>query len=107
MVLWLPQMVIFLMAVTGLPVFSASWEMARLWSRRTMAWNCSGFSLGALARAMRALVFAGLPTTSTFTVRLATSLRASPWGLKMPPFAERRSLRSMPALRGRAPTSSA
>ena len=32
---------------------------------------------------------------------------AWPWGLKMPPLADRRSERSMPALRGMAPTSSA
>ncbi len=81
--------------------------MARLWSRRTMAWNWLGLSLGALERAIRAFVLAGLPTTSTLTLRLATSLRAWPWGLKMPPLAESRSLRSMPALRGRAPTSRA
>src|SRR2546429_4940980 len=31
---WLPQIVIFLMSVTAAPVFLASCEIARLWSRR-------------------------------------------------------------------------
>ena len=34
-------------------------------------------------------------------------LSAWPWGLKMPPLASSRSLRSIPLLRGRAPTSTA
>ena len=37
-------------------------------------------------------------------VRLALSLSALPCGWKMPPLADSRSLRSMPALRGMAPT---
>ena len=57
--------------------------------------------------AIRALVFAGLPTTSTLTSRLALRDSASPWGLKMPPLADSRSERSIPALRGIAPTSRA
>src|SRR6202007_2305119 len=38
---WLPQMVTFLMSVTSAPVFWASCEMARLWSRRVNAENRS------------------------------------------------------------------
>src|ERR1700752_5453344 len=36
---WLPQIVIFLMSVTAAPVFLASCEIARLWSRRGGAGN--------------------------------------------------------------------
>ena len=61
----------------------------------------------ALDWAISALVFAGLPTTRTLTSRLALRDSASPCGLKMPPFADSRSARSMPALRGIAPTSRA
>ena len=38
---WLPQIVIFLMSVTAAPVFLASCEIARLWSRRVSAENRS------------------------------------------------------------------
>src|SRR3954463_8369316 len=34
---WFPQIVSFLMSVTELPVFRASWDRARLWSRRGRA----------------------------------------------------------------------
>jgi hypothetical protein len=57
--------------------------------------------------AIRAFVFAGLPTTRTFTSSAALALMASPWGLKMAPFASRRSARSMPCWRGLAPMSRA
>ena len=56
---------------------------------------------------MSAFVFAGLPTTSTLTSSAAPALSASPCGLKIAPLASRRSARSMPFERGRAPTSSA
>ena len=82
----------------------ASWLIARLWSRRVIAVNLPGSRSGALFIAITALVLAGLPTTSTFTSLLAERLNASPCGLKMPPFAESRSARSMPALRGIEPT---
>ena len=104
---WLPQMVIFFTLLTGRPTFCATWVSARLWSRRIMAVNCVGFRLGALFIAISALVLAGLPTTSTFTSRLANSSSARPWGPKILPLASSRSLRSMPGPRGRAPTSSA
>ena len=54
---------------------------------------------------MSAFVFAGLPTTTTRTSSSATAPIALPWGPKMPAFAASRSPRSMPAVRGRAPTS--
>ncbi len=60
---------------------------------------------GALAMAINALVLAGFPTTSTLTSSAAPALIASPWGLKMPPLASKRSERSIPGPRGRAPTS--
>ena len=44
---------------------------------------------------------------TTFTERLATSLSALPCCVNMAPFASSRSLRSIPLLRGRAPTSRA
>ena len=62
---------------------------------------------GAALIAISAFVLAGLPTTSTFTSSAAPALIASPCGLKMPPLASSRSARSMPFVRGRAPTSSA
>ncbi len=66
----------------------------------------SGIS-GAWARAMRQFVLQGLPTTTTRTSEAAWAAMASPWGPKMPPLMVSRSLRSMPALRGIEPTSSA
>ncbi len=54
-----------------------------------------------------ALVLAGLPTTSTRTLRFATSFMALPCAEKICALAMSRSLRSMPGPRGRAPTSSA
>ena len=54
--------------------------------------------------AISALVLAGLPVTSTLTSSAAWSLSASPCGLKIAPLASSRSPRSMPLVRGRAPT---
>lgn len=51
-----------------------------------------------------ALVFAGLPTTRTLTVFLATLLRTAPCALNILPLAERRSFRSIPGPLGLAPT---
>ena len=62
---------------------------------------------GAECMAMRALVLAGLPTTRTLTSSAALSFSALPWTVKMPPLASSRSARSIPALRGIEPTSSA
>ena len=45
---WLPQIVMFVIAVTGAPVLAASWEIARLWSRRVSAENRSSGMSGAL-----------------------------------------------------------
>jgi hypothetical protein len=59
---------------------------------------------GAHCMAVRQLVFAGLPTTRTLTDLEATVLRYSPCSLKIPQFLARRSLRSMPSLRGNAPS---
>jgi hypothetical protein len=53
------------------------------------------------------LVLAGLPTTSTFTSRLATASSALPWPMKIWPLMDSSSARSMPALRGIEPTSRA
>src|SRR5258707_384768 len=75
---WLPQTVILRTEVSGLPIFWAIWLTARLWSSRIIAVNWVGFRLGAFFIAMRQLVLAGLPTTSTLTLRFATASRALP-----------------------------
>src|SRR5258705_13974778 len=69
---WLPQIVTFRIDETGLFPLAASCELARLWSSRIMPVNCVGFRLGAFFIAMRQFVFAGLPTTNTFTFLSAT-----------------------------------
>ncbi|CAB4874878.1 unannotated protein [freshwater metagenome] len=104
---WLPQIVRFLICVTDTPVFLANCESARLWSRRVMAVNRELGTSGACEAAISALVLAGFPTTRTRMSSAAPALMASPCGLKIPPLASRRSPRSMPAVRGRAPTSRA
>ena len=62
---------------------------------------------GALFMAMRQLVLQGLPTTRMRTSWAAFFWMAWPWPMKILPLMPRRSLRSMPALRGTLPTSSA
>src|SRR5574341_125037 len=83
---WLPQTVTFFTAALGLPILCAIWEVARLWSRRIIAVNCVGLRLFAFFMAMRQLVLAGLPTTSTLTSRAATRSSAWPCGAKILPF---------------------
>ena len=100
-------MVMLVTSLTWAPVFLATWAIARLWSSRIIAVNRSRGMSGALLAAIRQLVLAGLPTTSTLRSEAAWSLSAWPWGLKMPPLASSRSPRSIPLLRGRAPTSRA
>ena len=72
-----------------------------------MANHRSAGTSGALERAIRQLVLQGLPTTSTRTSEAALAAMARPWGPKIPPLTVSRSPRSMPALRGIEPTSSA
>ena len=72
-----------------------------------MANQRSAGTSGALDRAIRQLVLQGLPTTSTRTSEAALAAMARPWGPKIPPLTVSRSPRSMPALRGIEPTSSA
>ena len=62
---------------------------------------------GALVIAISALVLAGLPVTPMRMSSAATSLSALPWAVKIAPLASSRSPRSMPLVRGRAPTSRA
>ncbi len=102
---WFPHTIIRPTSATWTPVSAASWLKARLWSRRVIAVKLSGGRSGALLIAIKAFVFAGFPTTSTLTSRLATSFNARPCSVKIAPFASRRSLRSMPGPRGRLPTS--
>ena len=81
-----------------------TWKRARLWSRRVRAEKFSLGRSGAQLCAMRQLVLAGLPTTKTLTLREAHWLRAAPCSRKIEAFFSRRSLRSMPGRRGKAPT---
>ena len=104
---WLPQTAICLMLATGLPVLAESWESERLWSRRSIAEKHLGESEGADFMVIQALVLQGLPTTSTLTSRLATASSALPWTVKISPLALSSSERSMPLVRGRAPTRNA
>ncbi len=62
---------------------------------------------GALRWVISALVLAGLPVTTTRTSWSATSFSALPCSVKIAPLASSRSPRSMPLVRGRAPTSRA
>ena len=101
---WLPQMIIRLISETGIPVLLASCAIARLWSSRIIAVKRSAGTSGALLIAISAFVFAGLPTTRTRMSSAALSLIALPCGAKIPPFASSRSPRSIPFVRGRAPT---
>src|SRR6185437_8853159 len=80
---WLPQTVTFFTEAFGLPILAAICEVARLWSSRIIAVNCVGLRLGAFFIAMRQLVLAGLPTTSTLTFRSATLSSAWPCGAKL------------------------
>ena len=102
---WLPQTARSCTSSTPTPSLSASWATARFWSSLVMAVKRSRGTSGALLSAISALVLAGLPTTSTRTSSAAPAFRASPCGLKICPLASSRSARSIPFVRGRAPTS--
>ena len=68
-----------------------------------MAVKRSAGTSGALLMAIRQLVLAGLPTTTMRASAATLSLMALPWLTKIGLLALSRSLRSMPAVRGRAP----
>ena len=104
---WLPQIVILRISLTLTPVLWASWAIARLWSRRVRAEKRSRGMSRALLIVISALVLAGLPVTVIRMSSAAWSLSALPWAVKIAPLASSRSPRSMPLLRGRAPTSRA
>ena len=72
-----------------------------------MANHRSRGTSGAAWDAMRQFVLQGLPTTRTRTSSAALAAIDRPWAAKIPALMPSRSLRSMPALRGTAPTSSA
>ena len=105
--LWLPQMARFVTAATSTPAFRASWIRARFWSSIVIANQRSDGTDRAWLIAIRQLVLQGLPTTSTRTSGAAVRAMAWPWPVKIRPLMPRRSLRSMPALRGTEPTSRA
>ncbi len=104
---WLPHTTRSLTSETPTPSFFASCATARFSSSRVIAVKRSFGMSGALCAAIRAFVFAGLPTTRIFTSSAAPALSASPCGLKIAPLASSRSARSIPFERGRAPMSSA
>ena len=91
----------------GAGLLARAGATARLWSSRVIAVKRSAGTPSALRCAISAFVLAGLPTTSTLMSSAAPAAIASPCGLKMAPLASSRSARSMPFVRGRAPTSSA
>ena len=104
---WLPQTARLVTSSGPTPAFAASSPLPRFWSRRIIANQRSAGTSGALLRAMRQLVLHGLPTTSTWTPAAATSPMTRPCSEKIFAFTPSRSLRSIPSLRGIAPTSSA
>ena len=106
---WLPQIARSRTSRTGTPAFLASCERPRLSSSMVMA-NHRSFGMpwrAAAVEPMSAFVLHGLPTTSTRQSSAASCAIASPWPVKIPPLIPSRSLRSMPSLRGTAPTRSA
>jgi hypothetical protein len=105
---WLPQIVMLVMSLTAAPVFlAASWAIARLWSRRVIAVKRSRGMSGALLLRDQAVGVGRVADHQHLDVGGGVAFSALPWGLKMPPLASSRSPRSMPLVRGRAPTSSA
>src|SRR3954452_22419135 len=72
---WLPQMVTLRTALAGTARWRATWETARLWSRRIMAVERAGGMSGACGRVMSAVGVAGFPTTRTRTSSAAWALR--------------------------------
>ncbi len=84
---WLPQTVTFFTAAFAAPALCATCAMVRLWSSRIIAVKFAGERPGALFIAISALVLAGLPTTSTLTLRFATASSAAPWAVKIAPLA--------------------
>lgn len=104
---WLPQMRAPFTAPGDTPRRLAMAPTARFWSRRVSAEKFALGMDGACSAAIRALVQAGLPTTTTFTSLLETESSSAPARSKILALADSRSLRSMPGPRGRAPTSRA
>ena len=102
---WLPHTTIFLMLPMGWESLRATCAIARLWSSRIIELIFFGLRSGALCMTISALVLAGLPTTKILTCGAANALRILPCSAKIPALISISSLRSMPLLRGRAPTS--
>ena len=106
---WLPQIARSRTSRACVPARWASCAWARFSSSMVMANHCSaGMPCRAAAvEPISAFVLHGLPTTSTRQSSFAPWAMASPCPVKIPPLMWSRSLRSMPSLRGTAPTSSA
>src|SRR4051794_41853269 len=60
---WLPQIVIFVMSLTVVPVFAASCASAQLWSRRGIAVKRPVLVLGAVFFAVGGVGLGGVATT--------------------------------------------
>jgi hypothetical protein len=73
-----------------------------LWSSRVIAVKRSRGIEPALFIAIKQLVLAGLPTTSTRTSPAAPAASALPCAVKIAPLTSSSSLRSMPFVRARA-----
>lgn len=94
--------------LTGTLCFKATWPRARFSSNRVIAVKFFAGILGAANfEQMSALVFAGLPTTRTFTSGFEWAARALPWEANIFTLAANKSLRSIPSRRGMAPTKKA
>ena len=93
--------------VISTPALCASCARARFSSSRIMANQRSRGISSALLIAIRQLVLQGFPITRTRTSAPAFLSMACPWPMKILPLIPSKSFRSMPALRGMLPTSSA
>src|SRR6266516_3807911 len=89
------------------PALCASWARARFSSSRVMANQRSRGISFALFIAIRQFVLHGFPITSTRTSAAAFLSMAWPCPMKILPLIPSRSFRSIPALRGMLPTSTA
>ena len=95
----------FFTSLISLPDLSASCRRARFSSSAVMANQRFLGMLGAWLMAIMQLVLHGLPMTRIFARSPACSSMALPCPTKIPPLTRRRSLRSIPAFLGAAPTS--
>eukprot|EP00516_Mucochytrium_quahogii_P004462 CAMPEP_0203755786 /NCGR_PEP_ID=MMETSP0098-20131031/9169_1 /ASSEMBLY_ACC=CAM_ASM_000208 /TAXON_ID=96639 /ORGANISM=" , Strain NY0313808BC1" /LENGTH=151 /DNA_ID=CAMNT_0050647381 /DNA_START=52 /DNA_END=503 /DNA_ORIENTATION=- len=80
---WFPQITQLRTALFGTPRRAATCACALFWSSLVRAVKFWGGMEGAYFLQMKALVFAGFPTTTTLMFFLATLSIACPWDLKI------------------------